>query len=138
MAATITPESAWSSKRRPNLETVVGQRMWPTPHANCHTGAGEHGTGGPNLQTMVKIWPTPVQSMHKGSSPASLTRKDGQDRSHDQLDHAVMTANGGQLNPQWVEWLMGWPLGWTVSSAWETAKSRSRRPSPGESSEVSE
>jgi hypothetical protein len=20
---------------------------------------------------------------------------------------------GGQLNPTWVEWLMGWPLGWT-------------------------
>jgi hypothetical protein len=21
--------------------------------------------------------------------------------------------NGGQLNPEWVEWLMGWPIGWT-------------------------
>jgi DNA (cytosine-5)-methyltransferase 1 len=21
--------------------------------------------------------------------------------------------NGGKLNPTWVEWLMGWPLGWT-------------------------
>jgi hypothetical protein len=20
---------------------------------------------------------------------------------------------GGTLNPTWVEWLMGWPLGWT-------------------------
>jgi hypothetical protein len=20
---------------------------------------------------------------------------------------------GGQLNPDWVEWLMGWPVGWT-------------------------
>lgn len=25
-----------------------------------------------------------------------------------------MTAgHGGQLNPEWVEWLMGWPIGWT-------------------------
>ncbi|MFP7276070.1 hypothetical protein SFC17_14190 [Bacillus paralicheniformis] len=25
-----------------------------------------------------------------------------------------MTAgNGGQLNPTWVEWLMGFPIGWT-------------------------
>lgn len=23
------------------------------------------------------------------------------------------TANCGLLNPDWVEWLMGWPLGWT-------------------------
>ena len=27
---------------------------------------------------------------------------------------------GGQLNPTWVEWLMGFPLGWTDLSASET------------------
>lgn len=21
--------------------------------------------------------------------------------------------NGGKLNPDWEEWLMGWPIGWT-------------------------
>jgi hypothetical protein len=26
-------------------------------------------------------------------------------------DHRL--ANGGILNPEWVEWLMGWPIGWT-------------------------
>jgi hypothetical protein len=34
MAATITPESAWNEKRNPNLETVVGRVMFPTP--TCH------------------------------------------------------------------------------------------------------
>jgi hypothetical protein len=34
MAATITPESAWNKKRSPNLETIIGQRMFPTPTAN--------------------------------------------------------------------------------------------------------
>ena len=29
---------------------------------------------------------------------------------------------GGKLNPAWVEWLMGWPLGWTGLNASETAK----------------
>jgi hypothetical protein len=24
-----------------------------------------------------------------------------------------MALHGGQLNPEWVEWLMGWPIGWT-------------------------
>jgi hypothetical protein len=51
--------------------------------------------------------------MAKGSSPAALTRKSGADRSNDRLDHAVMASDGGQLNPEWVEWLMGWPAGWT-------------------------
>jgi hypothetical protein len=58
-------------------------------------------------------WPTPVASMAKGSSPGSLIRKSGRDRSRDRLDHAVMALHGGPLNPEWVEWLMGWPIGWT-------------------------
>lgn len=29
---------------------------------------------------------------------------------------------GGQLNPNWVEWLMGWPIGWTDLQPLETAR----------------
>jgi site-specific DNA-cytosine methylase len=66
-----------------------------------------------NLSQAVRMWPTPVTSMHKGSSPAALTRKSGADRSNDRLDHAVMASDGGALNPDWVEFLMNWPIGWT-------------------------
>jgi hypothetical protein len=31
--------------------------------------------------------------------------------------------NGGHLNPTWVEWLMGWPLGWTDLKPLEMDKS---------------
>lgn len=31
---------------------------------------------------------------------------------------------GGSLNPNWVEWLMGWPIGWTDSKPLETDKFR--------------
>jgi hypothetical protein len=27
---------------------------------------------------------------------------------------------GGKLNPQWVEWLLGFPIGWTDLEHWET------------------
>jgi hypothetical protein len=30
--------------------------------------------------------------------------------------------NGGQLNPNWEEWLMGWPIGWTELNALEMGK----------------
>jgi hypothetical protein len=25
----------------------------------------------------------------------------------------IQPYSGGRLNPEWVEWLMGWPIGWT-------------------------
>ena len=60
---------------------------WPTPDANC----GARGTQ-PN-------W-TPKQ---ESGQPAQYT-----------INQAVRDANGGgALNPQWVEWLMGWPVGHT-------------------------
>ena len=44
-----------------------------------------------------------------------------------QLGNAVMMANGGKtigsLNPEWVEWLMGVPVGWTDLKRSETGKS---------------
>lgn len=59
-------------------------------------------------------WPTPTVAMHKGSSLGALTRISGRSRHRDRLDYAVEgDAKSGRLNPQWVEWLMGWPEGWT-------------------------
>ena len=37
---------------------------------------------------------------------------------------ALSTATGGSLNPTWVEWLMGFPTGWTDLNALETQSSR--------------
>jgi hypothetical protein len=77
-----------------------------------------------SLVTAVQMWPTPTASMSKGSSPASLTRKDGRDRSSDRLDHAVMSLHNGKLNPEWVEWLMGFPIGHTDLQPLEMPLSR--------------
>jgi hypothetical protein len=35
---------------------------------------------------------------------------------------SLSTLAGGPLNPNWVEWLMGWPIGWTDCDALETDK----------------
>ena len=32
--------------------------------------------------------------------------------------------DGGKLNPMWVEWLMGWPMGWTALQPLETGRFR--------------
>jgi hypothetical protein len=96
---------------RPSLGTMARQGLWPTPTKSSGTGAGEHGTGGPNLQTAVKLWPTPrTAGMCGGTGNWNQLKEKCAD-----LDEArkMGAGNGGQLNPTWVEWLMGWPLGWT-------------------------
>ena len=50
-----------------------------------------------------------------GKSPAELTRN----------SETLATQAGGKLNPTWVEWLMGWPLGWTGCDVLATDKFQS-------------
>jgi len=49
------------------------------------------------------MFPTPTGRCHTGSSETD-TREGSPD---------LQTTVGGQLNPDWVEWLMGLPPGWT-------------------------
>jgi hypothetical protein len=65
-----------------------------------------------------------------------MIRKDGKERS-DMLDWLVEAQEpNGRLNPDWVEWLMGFPIGFTASKDWETRKSRSKPQSLGDCSEA--
>ncbi len=114
------PEGLEAGRRRMakystcGLQTAV--KLWQTPVADdaVERKAGKwNSRGEPKLSAQVKLWPTPLASMSKGSSPNSLVRKSGASRQNDRLDHAVMARDGGQLNPNWVEWLMGWPIAWT-------------------------
>lgn len=93
--------------------------LLPTPSASCDSKPSPKwnpaSQSGRSLATraLLNIWPTPTASDAKGSSPASLTRKDGRTRANDRLDHRMMAEHGGKLNPTWVEKLMGWPKNWT-------------------------
>jgi hypothetical protein len=116
---------------RPISATASG--FWPTPTASLGSKGGRvtprKSRHGKSLIEAVaaRTWPTPVASMAKGSSPRSLTRRSGASRTRDRLDHAVMASEGGQLNPTWVEWLMGWPIGWTDLQPLEMDKYREWR-----------
>ena len=103
-----------------NLNDSVA--LWPTPAARDYKAPNskpysERGGGkkGEQLPNAVKFWPTPDANMGaRGTQPEwEPKRKSGQPAQYT-INQAVRDEGaGGQLNPQFVEWLMGWPLYWT-------------------------
>jgi hypothetical protein len=77
--------------------------------------------GSVGLGRLVQMWPTPV---HSEARQGLQIRREGKKGSQISLTTAVLATDaGGQLNPTWVEWLMGWPLGWTDLKPLEMDKS---------------
>ena len=99
---------------------------WPTPTTQDSDKANKqmrhnHQNG---LTAVVfhreKIWPTPTAHLgQEGAYPAEYTRNTPT------LTAVATQADGlthssGRLNPEWVEWLMGVPVGWTDLGCWVT------------------
>ncbi len=84
MAANMSKNLADRCKNYGNLEEQVSATIWPTPKAN------EDAAGTPNgkMQRMLGNHPG-----IRGTTPEEW--------------------KAGSLNPAWVEWLMGYPSGWT-------------------------
>ena len=120
--------------------------MWPTPTVGCVEGGEQsnrvektesggyilrklnkpHMTYGAKLSDAVLyeekkvMLPTPNARDWKDSQTAGNRKSPGLGV----IAH-LGTTDGGQLNPPWVEWLMGWPIGWTGLKPLGTDKSPS-------------
>jgi hypothetical protein len=91
------------------LATAV--KMYPTPTCDDANNVSRK-SGAFQSLTRTVMWGTPTANMHKGSGPmGSDSYKHDLERGY--LRAQVMEENGGQLNPDWVEWLMGFPPGWS-------------------------
>lgn len=91
--------------------------LWPTPTAQMGKGPSfsKSRQGGPNLQTAVSMLPTPTAFDAKGLD--RMPRKDATLTRSILLSQkvAMLEPEGkGTLNPEWVESMMGFPLGWTA------------------------
>jgi len=106
------------------------ERLWPTPRA-ANPGSRPNGKGGKILAEEVAIaeglrergqtFATPKSRDWKGQSQRGIHAPGDALPNMDRGDGKPV---GGSLNPTWVEWLMGWPLGWTDCAAPATAKFR--------------
>jgi len=115
-----------------NLTAVVfSQESFPTPTASEaeHCRLGGDSQMSHSLSAKARrgdLLPTPTTRDWKGGyKEEALTRKDGKSRRFDALPNAAIGGVGtdivsGHLNPDWVEWLMGVPTGWTELDFSET------------------
>jgi hypothetical protein len=92
--------------------------MWRTPDAHCDRGPSSEQRMKMKLEKKMPIslndqvrhprmaFPTPTARDHKDAGPNvnyEKAKKKGR----------LAGSAGGSLNPTWVEWLMGYPKGWT-------------------------
>ena len=85
---------------------------WPTPCATDYKGSGQTGQLRDRLDYAAERGAT------KSNNYATPQARDFRTGSTERWDNPERSRNlndqvGGQLNPTWVEWLMGWPLEWT-------------------------
>jgi hypothetical protein len=117
-------ERDWKGAPGKNYEAYSLPRevaKWPTPDVRGFSNAGSLKMLSRNVESRPefdgmayragawkknKLWPTVTSRDYKdGTSGNGRT---------DILGQAVgPTRESGSLNPAWVEWLMGYPLGWT-------------------------
>ena len=131
---------------RPTVATGFGSsptHSIPTPTSADHIERKSNSKEKLNFKTnktvtldrFAKMWPTPQS---RDFRTGEGHRIDDPRRTSNLNDAVAKTQGykltpqkqkgpGGQLNPTWVEWLMGWFLGWTVLDAVATEWFRSRR-----------
>ena len=122
--------ACWELGTSVRITSGIGCGYLPTPQASDHItkrtskswkeqGRVNFTLSNPEIQ---KMWPTPtVQDAKNNGSPSQMRRN----------TKPLNAEVGGRLNPDWVEWLMAWPIGWTDSKPLATDKFRQWRQSHG-------
>jgi hypothetical protein len=96
----------------------IGSGLLPTPNTVDAKGGTRTGKGQVQLCHVVRT-PTPTARDWKSGSQATQAERGRV------AGPTLAEWSGGQLNPPWVEWLMGFPIGWTACDASETQLSLS-------------
>ena len=123
------------------------KKMWPTPTASMMPSEGSIGRYRKLVDQGVltkeeaeqmqmgsltparmkpwtpKMWQTPYQGMHKQdveNKEYHLKRKEKKKQLGLPGQVHLESTTSGKLNPTWVEWLMGYPTGWTDLKHLET------------------
>jgi hypothetical protein len=100
-----------------NLTGAV--KMWPSPTCldtvdrkgmRPSRAATNRKTG--YLSEAIRQWPTPQNSDHIQKRTSKNWKEQGA-VNYCLSNPEITGVTNGQLNPSWVSWLQGWPIGWT-------------------------
>lgn len=134
--ASATPRGRLLFRLAPSMpdtdETEFG--LWRTPNAAHSDRGAQNGRErlaqghAMSLQDQVKMWPTPQANddRDRGNAKSGAVLRRAESGKQVMLSQAVSPVSGA-LNPQWVEWLMGYPIGHTACEAWAMPLSRKSR-----------
>lgn len=106
------------------------RELLPTPDASARGPTKTYdpkckSQSGRTLQSYAAMFPTPQASDHRNRG--NLNNPSVQRRIKLGKQIGLTVVAGGQLNPNWVEWLMGYPLEWTGLRDWATQLCQSKR-----------
>jgi len=126
-----------------------GGGPWPTPTVNTRPNEGNvrllrkqvlegdlpeaeatsmlNGKSPFSAQGVIPAWPTPQSRDWKSGDGKRFPDPERSNDLNDAVDFREVSQ--GRLNPDWTEWLMGWPCGWSslaplpegTMEAWETS-----------------
>jgi hypothetical protein len=105
-------------------DQVRNPKLWPTPTGHDWKGSGptvkrkDGKMRGDRLDYAVEqFYPTPRgQDSYERSNWKTIVDANEGGKSQMTLTRKI------KYNPDWVEWLMGWPIGWTDLKPLETDK----------------
>jgi hypothetical protein len=125
-----TPQAQEAGARVETLYTKNGQPAKIGERAYRKQPDGRMVLQSVTINQQVKMWPTPR------TPTGGRTVKPRQDGHRSNLEEELAERQpeliGGSLNPTWVEWLMGYPIGYTALEHWATPSSlKLRKQSPG-------
>jgi site-specific DNA-cytosine methylase len=125
------PTGKWPKAGRiaPDGSAEARERRWPAPRGTiptpCEGGstntrnrtAGRTkphaGAIGTTLCDFVTLWPTPSARDWRSGKAGDETYEGNARPLNEVVHRSAGAASNGLLNPDWVEWLMGFPQGWT-------------------------
>lgn len=116
-------EGSRKGRKRKRSDLAAAVKMWPTPTAqdgqNSTFPKSQINRGslvGDVMKEMAAVYPTPTTGAGLCGGTGNyqkLKKLEEQGTISEEERKSMSQGNGGQLNPYWVEWLMGFPPGWT-------------------------